>query len=130
MTLQFDEKTHSYTKDGNKYISVTTLIDKVTNDFNADEVIDEMLKGQELYLGAKSELLGLNKEQIKALWELNRIGKSNYGSYIHNYAEKIALDIKKNKLPDCFKPERPEFKQVYKFFKNEGYKIVEAEKIL
>jgi len=119
--LEFNEETHQYSKNGKDYISVTQLLDKIKEPFDADTIIDKMLKGQEIYLGTKSEILGLNKEQIKQLWDLNRIGKSNYGSYIHNLAEEVAKTNISNS-------DRPENKQVLKFFKNEGYKLVEAEK--
>lgn len=126
--LEFNEELHEYRVKGKRLLSVTQLLNKITSEFNADSIIDKMLKGEEIYLGAKTELVGMTKEEIKQLWKLNNTAKSRYGTFIHEGAEKIALALRDNTLPECYKPNRPELKQVLKFFKNEGYTLVEAEK--
>jgi hypothetical protein len=120
MELKFNEEKHEYTCGDKKLTSVTTLISQYSHGFDSDRVIDTMLAGSEIYLGKKKEYLGLNKHQIKKLWEINSSGKSTYGTYIHDNAEKYALGQEYDKS-------RPEIKQVIKFFNNEGYEVVQPE---
>lgn len=125
-SLKFDEDTHTYESNGKKLVSVTKLIHKYTDDFDADVVIDKMIGDNSIYLGKKKEYLGLNKEEIKKLWKINSKGKSTYGTFIHDFAEKYAL-FKQGKLDEPSIPDLAEAKQVIRFFKKEGYEIIETE---
>jgi len=121
--LEFDAVEHEYKCNGKKLISVTQVINRYTEDFNADKVIDKMFEksvSDELYIGPKREIIGMTKQQIKDQWECNRIAKSAYGTFIHNEAEDIGNGKDKGiKIP--------ELNQVRKFFKTEGFEIVEQE---
>ena len=121
--LEFEESTHQYKVGDKKLISVTQLLNKYTEDFDADTIIDKMFEksaDKTLYIGPKREILGMTKEQIKATWDINRISKSAYGTFIHKLAEDIG-----NGLDVVIK--LPEIEQVKKFFKTEGYEIVSQE---
>lgn len=126
--LEFDEVAHKYKSNGKELTSVTKLINKYTEDFDAGEIIDKMFKKsvtEELYIGPKREYIGMTKEQIKETWDINRISKSAYGTWIHNEAEKIGDFITgKGENSDYI---TPELNQVRKFFEKEGFEIVEQE---
>lgn len=123
MTLDFNEEQHEYTIKGKKLISVTQLINKYTEDFDVDKSIESVFSksiDENIYIGPNRQYLGMTKDQIKNLWDVNRISKSTYGSFIHNQAELIGNGEDKGlKLP--------ELNQVRDFFKKENYEIVAQE---
>lgn len=123
MTLDFNEEQHEYTIKGKRLISVTQLINKYTEDFDVDKSIESVFSksiDENIYIGPNRQYLGMTKDQIKNLWDVNRISKSTYGSFIHNQAELIGNGEDKGlKLP--------ELNQVRDFFKKENYEIVAQE---
>ena len=129
--LEFKEDTHEYKIGKKKLISVTQLLDKYTEDFDTDAIIDKMFEksaDKEIYIGPKRDIIGMTKEQIKTQWDINRISKSAYGTYIHNWAEYYGNVLIGNELEiQSIEPDLPEKKQVVKFFKTEVYEIVSQE---
>lgn len=103
-------------------MSVTTFLHQYTQGFDADEVIEKMMKGSEIYLGKNEEYQGMNVEEIKTLWNIKRDRAARYGTYVHlgaeNYALKGVFDA----------PSRPEFTQVKNYFKQNAYDVAAAEK--
>ncbi len=131
--LEFEELSHTYTCNGKELISASTLLGLYKKEFNADETIQGFfdkadclakdLNGNEIYIGKKTEYIGMTREQIKQIWEINRISKSSYGTFIHARAEDYGEELKSSKKADVIK--RPEMNQVKKFFKE--YSPVENE---
>ena len=72
-SIQFFEEGHKYvinTDANSKYTSVTTWNHSHFPHFNADEIINKMMKGKNWKEGHK--YWGLTPEQIKAGWDSNR----------------------------------------------------------
>ena len=68
--IQFDEPTHVYTIDGDSnYMSVTTFNHSHFEHFDADKIIDNMMRSLNW---SKNKYFGKSKEEIKLLWEKNR----------------------------------------------------------
>ena len=121
--LHFDEKTHTYTSNNKKLTSVTQVINKYSDKFDADLILDKMFEanqGQKLYIGKTRKYVGMTKEEIKTQWKINSESKSRYGTFIHELAE----DIGNGKKVDV---KLPEINQVRKFFDKEGFEIIEQE---
>jgi len=134
-SLEFDEPTHTYTcsvvTDGvaevKTLISASALLGLYKPEFNAEQEINKMfdkselahdLEGNQIYLGKKTEYIGMTRQQIKDVWECNRISKSAYGTFIHAQAEKYGEELKSGKKSsDIQVVKRPEINQVKKFFK-------------
>jgi ATP-dependent exoDNAse (exonuclease V) beta subunit len=84
LNIQFFEEGHKYTikTDPNgKYTSVTTWNHSHFPHFNADEVINNMMKGKNWKEGHK--YWGLTADQIKALWNSNKDAVSGAGTDMH-----------------------------------------------
>lgn len=82
--ISFYEETHTYTIATDlesTYTSVTTFIHSHFPHFNADEVIDNMMKGKNWKEGHK--YWGMTKEQINELWNKNRDEVSSSGTTMH-----------------------------------------------
>jgi hypothetical protein len=82
--IQFFEEGHKYVIDFEpevKYTSVTTWNHKHFPEFNADEIISNMMKGKNWKEGHK--YWGLNAEQIKSQWSANSSGVSSAGTDMH-----------------------------------------------
>jgi hypothetical protein len=84
INIQFIEKTHKYiilTDLKSTYTSVTTWNREHFPEFEADKIIDKMMKGKRWKEGHK--YWGLTPEQIKALWDSNKNSSSNAGTVLH-----------------------------------------------
>lgn len=93
--ISFDEQPHIYTislydRKNNKlyydsdFTSVTTWVHSHFEKFNADIIIDKMMKSKKW---ENSKYFGMNKEQIKEQWERNRVEASDAGTKMHNDIE-------------------------------------------
>jgi len=84
--ITFEETGHLYTIEGLKEnpISVTTLIHKYFSKFDADKVIDKMMASSKW---PTSKYYGMNKEDIKKLWENDRISAAELGTAMHKSIE-------------------------------------------
>jgi len=82
--IKFFEKGHKYEildEPGVKYTSVTTWNHTLFEQFDADAVIDAMMKGKGWKEGHK--YWGLSKQQIKNQWNTNRDNVAGAGTDIH-----------------------------------------------
>jgi len=95
--IKFFEKGHKYaitTDQNSKYSSVTTWNHKHFPQFNADEVIQNMIKGKGWKEGHK--YWGLTPEQIKNQWDSNKTIVAGTGTDLHF---EIECFMNSNKLP-------------------------------
>ena len=82
--IQFFEEGHRYvilTEPDVKYTSVTTWNHQHFPKFDADVIIDKMMKGSGWKKGHK--YWGQTPEQIKALWDTNKNAGSGAGTDLH-----------------------------------------------
>ena len=82
--IRFYEEDHKYvilSEPGMKYTSVTTWNHEHFPKFNADEIIENMMKSKGWKEGHK--YWGLTAEQIKAQWNTNRDNVSGAGTDLH-----------------------------------------------
>ena len=82
--IQFFEEGHKYAildEPGVKYTSVTTWNHSFFPEFDADSVIDNMMKGKSWKEGHK--YWGLTKKQIKSQWNSNRDSVAGAGTDLH-----------------------------------------------
>jgi hypothetical protein len=82
--IKFYEKDHKYvilTEPGIKYTSVTTWNHEHFPKFNADDIIENMMKSKGWKEGHK--YWGLTPEQIKAQWNTNRDNVAGAGTDLH-----------------------------------------------
>ena len=82
--IQFFEDGHKYvikTDKNSKYTSVTTWNHSHFPHFNADEIINKMMKGKNWREGHK--YWGMTTEQIKSGWDSNRDSVSGAGTDMH-----------------------------------------------
>tara|TARA_B100000575_G_scaffold293055_1_gene303250 strand:+ start:4319 stop:5110 length:792 start_codon:yes stop_codon:yes gene_type:complete len=80
--VQFDEGPHIYTVDGDdSFMSVTTWNHSHFGHFDADKIIDKMMKGKNWKEGYK--YYGMTKEEIKASWDKNRDEAAAAGTKMH-----------------------------------------------
>ena len=80
--ILFDEPTHTYTIDGDSdYMSATTFVHSHFDHFDADKIIDKMMKGRNWKPGYK--YYGMTKEQIKEMWADNGKEASEAGTKMH-----------------------------------------------
>lgn len=118
--ISLDELTHIYTiNNKSDFISVTTFVHSLFNNFNADKVIDNIIRGKNY---KKSKYYNLTREEIKNMWETNRKDAAEKGTKIHldieNYYNNIIVNNNsveylyfKNFLKDNdLKPYRTEWK--------------------
>jgi ATP-dependent exoDNAse (exonuclease V) beta subunit len=95
--IQFFEEGHKYvilTEPDVKYTSVTTWNHSHFPHFDADAVIDSMMKGKGWKEGHK--YWGLTADQIKALWNTNKDAVSGAGTDLHYEIECFNNDIEFN----------------------------------
>ena len=84
LNLLFDEPTHKYTvlsDPDSAYTSVTTWNHSHFPHFNADEIIQNMMKGKNW--NAQNKYWGLSSEQIKKQWADNAAAVSGSGTDMH-----------------------------------------------
>jgi len=85
-----DEATHIYNVNGNlTYMSVTTWIHTHFSEFDADEVIDRMMRS---WKWSQSKYRGMTKDQIKKQWKDNGDRASNAGTLMHYSIESFYND--------------------------------------
>ena len=81
--ITFDEGPHVYTVHGESgYTSVTTWNHHHFEQFDADKIIDSMMKGKKMK-DSTYKYYGMTREQIKASWDCNRDGASSAGTKMH-----------------------------------------------
>lgn len=79
--IRFDEEPHLYFIDGKQVDqSVTTFVHHFFPEFNADKVIEKMMKGRKW---KESKYYGMTPEQIKQQWEDNRVMAAELGTEMH-----------------------------------------------
>ena len=88
-------------------ISVTTLIHKYFSSFNANKIIDKMMKSNNW---VNSKYFGKSKESIKAEWDTNGKEASMLGSLMHKDIEYYFND------EPVVNPDTIEFKMFKKFW--------------
>ena len=90
--LDFDEPRHIYTVHGEKgYTSVTTYVHKHFEPFNADKIIDGILKKNKQDKSGK--YYGMSRQEIKKLWSDNGKKASCDGTKMHYDIECFYNDI-------------------------------------
>ena len=91
--IKFHEYGHRYeiTCDpGKRYTSVTTLVHSQFPKFNADVIIDKMMKSKSWEPGHK--YWGLTANEIKALWNSNGSAAATSGTNLHEQIETFMND--------------------------------------
>ena len=89
--ISFDEPTHVYTIDGDSdYISVTTFNHDHFEKFDADKIIDKMMKSKNW---CNNKYYPKTKEEILNIWEKNRIEASTSGTKMHLDIEKFYNNV-------------------------------------
>jgi len=84
--IKFDEKPHIYYVDGKPMdISVTKWVHGHFPHFDADKIIDKMMKSKKWRQGHK--YFGMTKKEIKKQWSDNGKQASNAGTALHNDIE-------------------------------------------
>jgi hypothetical protein len=89
MTLQFDEETHTYSVDGVVYTSVSQLIGEQFVKFDADKIIDKMMKSKKW---PNSKYHGMSKEEIQTEWREKSKEASTAGSKLHEHIDMYLND--------------------------------------
>ena len=80
--IHFDEEPHIYTIDGSSdFTSVTTWVHSHFSHFDADKIIDKMMKGRNWKPGHK--YWGMTKQEIKDMWAANGKEASDSGTIMH-----------------------------------------------
>ena len=83
--IRFEEKGHIYTINGKKgYTSVTTWIKQFFKKFDADKIINNMMKSANWNT---SKYYGMSKEEIKLLWNNNGDNAAKLGTDMHKMFE-------------------------------------------
>jgi len=85
--ILFDEEHHIYSLKSDplqKFTSVTTVIHELFPVFDADIVIDKMMKSKKW---SQSEYFGMTKQEIKDLWNQRGKDASAKGTILHNNIE-------------------------------------------
>lgn len=86
--ISFEEGPHIYTVCGDRggYTSVTTWNHSHFGHFDADAIIDKMLKSKKMN-DPSYKYYGKTKQQIKKMWDDKRISSSTAGTKMHNDIE-------------------------------------------
>lgn len=104
LRIIFQEEGHKYTllnEDGsvndNKTLSVTTLIHSYFSHFDADKIIEKMMKSRNW---PNSKYYGLSAEEIKKQWNDNCIKASTDGTQVHLNIEHFfnGMDVNDNSI--------------------------------
>jgi|LakMenE18May11ns_1017448.scaffolds.fasta_scaffold9876966_2 hypothetical protein len=82
--ISFQEEGHIYTIRGEKgtYVSTTTFVHKQFTDFDADAIIDTMIKNGRT-TDPTNKYYGMSREEIKASWKKNADESSGKGTQLH-----------------------------------------------
>jgi len=87
--IEFEELGHKYTINGEEgYTSVTTLIAKIFEHFDADKIINKMFENPIKMADPKNKYFGMSKQDIKDAWAANGKDASEKGTAMHNNIEK------------------------------------------
>jgi hypothetical protein len=113
----FDEGPHIYTIDGDSdYLSVTKWNHSHFSDFDADSIIDKMMKS---YKWSESKYYGLTREEIKNEWSESGKNASAAGTLMH-----YDIECFYNKVDvDDVRKESIEYKYFQQFTKDYDYLI-------
>jgi len=106
--LSFDEKTHAYRVNNDRFISVTEFIGLFFPKFDSD-----------YWSKQKAEEAGVTPEEIKQQWA----DKADFGKQTHHLAE----DIMHKKI---YPTENPYVKYINNFINDSPYKVEETEYIV
>lgn len=91
--ITFEEGPHIYTVHGKQgYTSVTTFIHKQFSNFDADKIIDTMIKKGKL-LDCNNKYYGMTREEIKNIWYENGKSASESGTKMHYDIECYYNDV-------------------------------------
>jgi len=82
--IVFEPIAHTYTRKGNNYISVTTLIHEFTAEFDRDGVSKKI-----------SDRDGISQEELLTLWDIKRDFACVLGTEFHLYVETYLRDRRK-----------------------------------
>jgi hypothetical protein len=83
--IKFEEKGHIYTINGKRgYTSVTTWIKQFFKKFDADKIINNMMKSANWNT---SKYYGMSPEEIKSLWNNNGDNAAKLGTDMHKMFE-------------------------------------------
>jgi|TARA_B100001093_G_scaffold515379_1_gene591586 ATP-dependent exoDNAse (exonuclease V) beta subunit len=94
--IRFQEKGHIYyIKREKGYKSVTTIVHNAFEKFNANKVIDNMMKSPKW---PESKYYGMTKEEIKQSWKSNASNASNMGTEMHAMFEYYYNKIHQDKI--------------------------------
>jgi len=88
--ILFYEENHQYSiliDPDSKYTSVTTWIHNHFEKFDADKIIDKMMKAKTW--NSKNKYFGMTKKQIKDQWNQNGKEVSSQGTLLHFYIEQF-----------------------------------------
>lgn len=83
--IHFVEETHTYFISECKYTSVTTIIHSLFEPFDADKVIDKMMKGRNW--NPANIYWGKTPEEIKQIWSSKGLLASTAGTNLHQRIE-------------------------------------------
>jgi len=93
--IEFDEGPHIYTVHGEQgYTSVTTLNHAHFSHFDADAIIDKMLKNTRKMADPEYKYYNMTREEIKAMWDKNRDQAAGAGTQMH-----YDIECYYNKMP-------------------------------
>ena len=109
--IDFEEKTHKYTVNNKRLISVSQLIKRYFGEFDADKILNLYYK--RWMRDKNSEYYGMSREEIKQKWEDNKNHAASHGTAVHEQIEKYILGEEPH-------TPYPEFKQ-FKVFTNRKY---------
>lgn len=115
--IRFDEAPHLYYIDGNQVdTSVTTLVHHYFEKFDADAIIDKMMKGRNW---KKSKYFGKTKDEIKKEWADNGLDATTQGTRLHKAIEDVYNAIKVDKEVT----ETSEYQQFLQFYEDHREKV-------
>lgn len=113
--IVFDEEPHIYYICGNKdNISVTTLVHKYFPKFEADPIIDRMMKSKNW---GKSKYYGMTQTEIKDLWSSLGTDATSKGTALHKSIEMFYNDM------DTSGNESVEYKMFLNFYEDHKTKL-------
>ena len=94
--IEFHEEGHRYFIHGEGgYTSITTLIGKLFEHFDANSIIDKMMNGKKM-LDPTYKYYGMGRADIIALWDANGKDASEKGTAMHENIEKYYNNIEVN----------------------------------
>lgn len=108
--ITFDEENHKYTILCDKesdYISVTTWLHSHFEKFDADAIIDNMMKSKNW---PNNKYYGMTKEEIKQSWDNNCKEASDAGTKMHYYIECYYNKLAEMSMSDELSREKIEHK--------------------